>query len=187
MDLFPTVADIVGLPRGVFVEPLDGISLEPLFRSAPSERSKPIPFRFGVRAALVDNRYKLLTNDLRKGDFQLYDLDADPGETRDIRGDQPDRFARMTRELLAWNESVDASYAGQDYPEGQVSPPDPAPQFWYDTPAYAPYIPQWKDRWEFKSYLERREKVKKSPAKKSPMKKTPAQADIRGSALSSAV
>lgn len=170
MDLFPTVADVVGLPRDVFIEPLDGISLKRLFRSAASDRSKPIPFRFGMRAALIDNRYKLLTEDLRKGEFQLYDLDTDPGETRDIGGDQPDRFARMRRELLAWNQSVDASYAGRDYPEGRVSPPDPEPRFWYDTPAYAPYLPQWKDRWEFKSYLERRNKGYKSPVKKTSAK-----------------
>jgi arylsulfatase A-like enzyme len=166
MDLFPTVADILGLPDKVFVRPLDGISLKPLFSTSLPERDKPIPFRFGARAALVDNRYKLLTNDLSKGEFQLYDLNDDPAETRDISSDQPERFARMKQELLAWNESVNASFEGRDYPEGKLAPPDLEPRFWYDTPAYAPYVPQWRDRWEFKSYLERREKPKKSPAKK---------------------
>jgi arylsulfatase A-like enzyme len=163
MDLFPTIADILGLPDEVFVKPLDGISLKPLFTGDPPERAQPIPFRFGAKAALVDNRYKLLTNDLERGDFQLYDLDADPGETRDLSSEQPDRFQQMKRELLAWNKTVDASFAGHDYPEGKVSPADPEPQSWYDTPAYAPYLPQWKDRWEFKSYLEKRPKAKKSP------------------------
>lgn len=162
MDLFPTVADILGLPDEVFIRPLDGISLQPLFTRPLSERARPIPFRFGVRAALVDDRYKLLTEDLGKGEFALYDLVADPAETRDISGAQPERFARMKRELLAWNESVDASFAGRDYREGQVVPPDPEPQAWYDTPAYAPYEPQWKDRWEFKPYFDRRSKTSKT-------------------------
>jgi arylsulfatase A-like enzyme len=166
MDLFPTVADILGLPNDVFVRPLDGISLKPLFAEELAERTQPIPFRYGARAAWIDNRYKLLTNNLNQDDFQLYDLVADPAETRDIRGEQPERFERMKRELLAWNESVEASFAGRDYPEGKLSPPDPQPQAWYETPAYAPYLPQWADRWEFKSYLNRQNKPKKTPAKK---------------------
>lgn len=166
MDLFPTVADILGLSAEVFVQPLDGISLKQLLTAEPSSRSKPIPFRFGKKLALVDNRYKLLTTDVDRGDFQLYDLAADPQETRDIRGEQPDQFERMKRELLAWNKTADASFAGRDYAEGRVWPADPEPQFWYDTPSYAPYLPQWQDRWEFKSYLERRNKVKTAPRAK---------------------
>lgn len=161
MDLFPTAADVVGLPDDVLVEPLDGISLKPLLTGELSKRTKAIPFRFGVKAALVDNRYKLLTNDLAKADFQLYDLEVDPKETRDLSGVEPDRFQRMKREMLAWNDTVDASFAGKDYPAGNVSPADPEPQFWYDTLAYQTYLPAWKDRWEFKSYIERQRKLKK--------------------------
>lgn len=61
----------------------------------------------------------------------------------------------MKRELLDWNAAVDASFAGHDYSAGKVSLADPASIFWYDAPQYGPYLPQWKDRWEFKSYLAR--------------------------------
>jgi hypothetical protein len=88
-------------------------------------------------------------------------------ESVDLSDQQPERFARMKQQLLAWNESVEASFAGRDYPEGRLVPPDPEPQSWYDSPAYAPFVPQWKDRWEFRSYLERRTKAKKIPAKKT--------------------
>jgi arylsulfatase A-like enzyme len=166
MDLFPTVADILGLPGDVFVQPLDGISLQPLFRGESPQRAQPIPFRFGSKIALVDNRYKLLTNDLGQGEFQLYDLEADPRETSDISVQKPDVFQRMKRELLTWNESVEASFAGRDYPQGAVVPADPEPQNWYDTAAYQAYLPAWKDRGDFKSYLERRDQVKKRPKTK---------------------
>ncbi|MGN6545167.1 MAG: sulfatase family protein [Aureliella sp.] len=159
MDLFPTVADILGLPDDVFVQPLDGISLKPLFTSELERRAKPIAFRFGTKAALVDNRYKVLTNNLKKGQFQLYDLEADPSEMNDLSSEQPDRFEQMRRQLVSWSESVDASFAGRDYPEGKVEPADPKSIFWYDSPAYAPYLAQWKDRWEFKSYIERQRKA----------------------------
>ncbi|MBI5757962.1 MAG: sulfatase-like hydrolase/transferase [Planctomycetales bacterium] len=159
MDLFPTVADILGLPDDLFVKPLDGISLKPLLTAEITGRSQPISFRFGQKLAQIDNRFKLVNNDRRKSEFQLYDLIADPHETRDVSGEQPEVFARMQRDLLAWNQSVDASFAGRDYPVGKVSPPDPDSIFWYDAPQYARYLSQWKDRWEFKSYINRQRKA----------------------------
>jgi len=156
MDLFPTVAEIVGLSSDVFVEPLDGTSLQPLFQVDLAQREKPIPFRYGAKAALVDNRFKLLTKDLSQGEFQLYDLVADPHETHDLSAEQPDRFEQMKEQLLAWNATVDSSFAGQDYLEGKVAPADPEPRFWYESPLYARYLADWKHRGEFRSYLQRR-------------------------------
>jgi arylsulfatase A-like enzyme len=166
MDLFLTVADILGLPADVFVQPVDGLSLKPLFAEDLTSRTKPIPFRFGAQAALVDGRYKLLTSNLAGGRFELYDLETDVRESRDLSSEEPQRFEQMKQELVAWNATVEASFAGKDYPEGHVAPPDPEPQFWYETPAYQPYVSDWKDRWEFRSYIESRGKAKKGGKKK---------------------
>jgi len=103
-----------------------------------------------------------VTGDLNQGDFELFDLEADPRETRDLSGEQPERLTRMKRDLLAWNDSVESSVAGRDYPEGRVSPADPEPQNWYETPAYQPYLDQWKTRWEYRSSLDKQRKVKKA-------------------------
>ena len=88
MDLFPTVAEILNLPEGVFVEPLDGVSLKPLLTRELPRREKPIPFRFGSKAAWIDNDYKLLTNDLQRGPFELYNLADDAKEGLEV-----ERFA----------------------------------------------------------------------------------------------
>jgi hypothetical protein len=160
MDLFPTVADILDLAY-VFIQPLDGISLKPLLTTDISQRPRPIPFRFGQKLALTDNRFKLLSNVGRRDDFELFDLANDPQESRDVKGEHPEVFERMKRELLAWNESVDASFAGRDYPAGKVSPEDPQSISWYDAPQYAPYLSRWQDRWEFQSYLNRQRKTEK--------------------------
>ncbi len=173
MDLFPTVADILGLPADTMIQPVDGISLKPLFASELAPREKPIPFRFGSKAALVDNRHKLVTENLKGGSFQLYDLADDPAETRDLAAAQPGRFEEMKKALLAWNESVEASFSGKDYPEGTLNTADPEPQFWYESPAYAPYLPQWKERWEFKGYIEARGKAPKGEKKKTAPKGKP--------------
>ena len=156
MDLFPTVADILGLPSNVFIQPLDGISLKPLLVAEIGQREKPIPFRYGKKAALVDNNHKLLTQNIERSNFELYNLAADPAESRDRSKDDPERFAQMKHQLIEWNQSVERSFAGKDYPEGKLNPADPRSTFWYEVPAYQSYLEKWKDRWEFKSYMERR-------------------------------
>jgi len=150
MDLFPTIADLLKLPEGVMIEPVDGISLKPLLSSEIPRRDKPIPFRFQGKAALVDNRYKMVCNDLKRPRFELYDLEDDPRESRDLSGEQPELAERMRKELLDWNESVERSLAGRDYPEGRVEPADPAPIDWTAHPDYQRYLPAWRNRPEFR-------------------------------------
>lgn len=157
MDIFPTVAEIVGLPEKAMTKPIDGISLLPLFTKEMGERRAPMGFRYRSKRALIDDRYKLLTDSINQDKFQLYDLIADSRESRDLSAEQPEIFARMKRQLLGWNASVDASFAGRDYPEGKVSTPDAEPMNWRDTPKYQPFLDDWKQRWEFRTYLNRRD------------------------------
>jgi arylsulfatase A-like enzyme len=153
MDLFPTVADILRLPDDVMIKPVDGVSLKPLFAGEIGGRRQAIPFRFGTKAALTGQRYKILTENLGKGAFQLYDIEADPKETKDLSTEQPEVFEKMKKELLAWNESVESSFAGKDYPEGRVTPPDPEPMAWVDHPSYKSYLDGWRNRWEYESAI----------------------------------
>lgn len=157
MDLFPTVAELADLPDDAMIRPLDGLSLRPLFSGgadSSERRGAPIGFRYNKMRALVDDRYKLLANDLDKGGYELYDLAADPAETKDLSATEPELLARMKESLLAWDATMDASFAGKDYPEGEVSPPDPEPVAWYDTDRYRPFEAEWKERWEFRPYYE---------------------------------
>lgn len=155
MDLFPTVAEIVGLPESVMTKPVDGLSLKPLFHGEIGDRPQPIGFRYQAKRALIDNRYKLISEDATRGKFALYDLVADPAETTDLANKQPERFATMKQLLLAWDETVNTSFAGNDYPEGRVTPSDPDPINWFESPRYQPFLQDWKDRWEYRGYLDR--------------------------------
>jgi hypothetical protein len=85
-----------------------------------------------------------------RGRFQLYDLEADPEETRDIIAEQPAVAARLKPLLLAWDESVESSFSGKDYPEGRVTPPDPRSIPWTDHPDYRPCLPEWRKRPEYR-------------------------------------
>jgi arylsulfatase A-like enzyme len=173
MDLFPTVAEIVGLPNSAMTMPVDGISIRTLFDKEIGERRAPIGFRYQAKRAIVSDRYKLMTENLDSGRFELFDIIADPQESRDLSAEQPEIFTRMKRQLLDWNAGVNASFAGKDYPEGEVSPPDPEPINWYDAPQYAPFLTGWKQRWEFQGYLNRMTGQKGTAGrKKQPLKKT---------------
>jgi arylsulfatase A-like enzyme len=153
MDLFPTVADILGLPDDVMIKPIDGISLRPLFAGEIGDRQPVIPFRFGTKAALTGQRYKILTENISKGSFQLYDLQADPNEARELSAEQPEVFAKMKKDLLEWNETVNASFAGKDYPEGKLSQPDLVSMSWTEHPDYKPYLTEWLKRWEYQAAI----------------------------------
>lgn len=167
MDLFPTLCDLVGLPADTMLDPIDGVSLRPLFAQELATRSAPIGFRYQKKRALIDHRYKLLVDDLASGQFQLFDLVNDPQESRDLREQEPARYAEMKQQLLDWNASVDRSFAGQDYPERKVTPPDPQPINWFESPDYAPYLAAWQERWEYRSYLNRSPRDTKSAKTKT--------------------
>ena len=91
-----------------------------------------------------------LLENIEKGSFQLYDIIADPNETTDLRTKESAVFEQMKNELLTWNESVSASFAGKDYPEGKVTPPDPESISWTMHSSYTPYLAEWQKRWEYK-------------------------------------
>ncbi len=154
MDIFPTLAALVGLPESVMLAPRDGVSLTPLFDGEIERRERPIPFRHQGRAALIDNNYKLLTQDLSEGTFELYDLENDPAETQNLVEQQPELAARLQDALRAWSRSVDASAAGQDYAEGLVDVSESEPRNWMTLEEYAPFLEEWKNRPEYASRLE---------------------------------
>ena len=154
MDIFPTLAAVTGLPESVMLSPQDGVSLAPLFAEERQRREKPIPFRHLGRAALIDNEYKLLTQDLAKGEYELYDLVNDPKETQNLVEQQPEVAARLQEALESWTRSVEASVAGQDYPEGAVDASEPEPRLWMTVKEYQPYFAEWRKRPEYASRLE---------------------------------
>ena len=140
LDIYPTVLEATGVAASNQVQPLDGISLLPLFDRKTETRSKPLSFWEhspgpGVQhghAVLLDWPYKLHTDPtlarrvgkrVRKQAGSetlpavlLYDVSKDPKETSDLAAQEPERVKRMTATLKAWKESVDRSLSGTDYP-----------------------------------------------------------------------
>lgn len=124
-DYLPTVLDMVGaeMPDS---RPLDGVSLVPVFEGHMKQRPEPIGFQSRNRAALSDNRYKLIKypkgdregNDgslkTGTGEYQLFDVVADPSETTDLATQHPEIVAEMRKTLEGWQASCEKSMAGED-------------------------------------------------------------------------
>ncbi len=152
MDIFPTIADLVELPESDMVLPVDGASIKELFTTDLNKREKPIPFRYQGKAAIVDNNYKLISLDINKNEFELYDLEKDPNETKNIIDTEKEIANQMIDKFKIWNQSVEESNNGKDYQNGRLEPNGYSVQ-WNTLPEYKPYFEQWKLRPEYKEAL----------------------------------
>jgi len=120
-------------------------------------RPKPLGFHSDGRAAIVDNDYKLVVENIDGGVFQLFDLILDPKESKNILYEKPDVASDMIQKFVTFDASVQASIRGEDYPEGHVNPTQPPRVFWWEMEAYEPYFDEWSKRPEYaprlKGYL----------------------------------
>ncbi|MDX1285437.1 MAG: sulfatase-like hydrolase/transferase, partial [Draconibacterium sp.] len=133
MDIFPTILDILNMKEDHLLEPVDGASIKPLIQNKKQKaRKKPIPFMYQKFGALIDNQFKLVATDLGKGTFELYNLEKDKTESKDISGDIPKKFEQLKSEFNRWYESVNKSIEGMDYPEKKVKDENPERHFWID-------------------------------------------------------
>jgi uncharacterized sulfatase len=134
VDLFPTLLDYAGAP----VPPgLPGASLRPLVEGRGRlERESVIEGMVEVRggAGVGPNEPRPhLGWSARRGRWhyiwyegdgeELYDVEADPREQRDLAREQPKVARRLRREIRAWRKSVTAPYADGAAPPDRASAP----------------------------------------------------------------
>ena len=112
-DYFPTILQLVGAEVELN-RPIDGISLTNLFDGKQDTRNRPIGFQSAKQLAWNAERYKLYSKDGGKK-WELYDLQNDQRESKDIAAQHPEIVARMKKELETWRASCRRSDNGQDY------------------------------------------------------------------------
>ncbi len=112
-DIVPTLLDLAGLRhpgtfyKGQAIEPLIGRSLLPVLTGQATTvypADKPIGYELSGNAALFKGRLKLVRNlpPVGDGQWHLYDIETDPGETRDLRGGLPAQFQAMQADYAAY-------------------------------------------------------------------------------------
>ncbi|MEL0094739.1 MAG: sulfatase-like hydrolase/transferase [Planctomycetaceae bacterium] len=156
MDIFPTLIDYAGLDKKSINKVSDGISLASYINTSQTKRPSPIGFRHTQRAAWLDNQYKLITLKVGSGEYQLYDLENDPTEQKNIIDAEPKIARQMISAFENWNSSVEKSRLGADYQSGKVNPfPRPQQTDLMTLPEYQKHFEEWIKRPEFKPYIER--------------------------------
>jgi arylsulfatase A-like enzyme len=113
-DYFPTILDFLGLRVPDPTEPLDGVSIRDVIEgTSASGRPQPIGFESHGMIGAVRDRWKLLYPGEPR--LELYDLETDPSERRDVAASNPDVVLELARWLDGWRRSVHASARGPDH------------------------------------------------------------------------
>ncbi|MGH2570406.1 MAG: sulfatase family protein [bacterium] len=112
LDVLPTVLAAAKVDLPAEVPPLDGIDLLPALDGTVAELSRPIALRTRRDAALVEGRYKILS-ERDESTVALYDVLADPQETCDLAGERPELFEELRAKLDDQLTSFTRSQIGQ--------------------------------------------------------------------------
>jgi arylsulfatase/uncharacterized sulfatase len=125
-DIAPTLLEMAGIARpaqnykGQPIETMAGHSLLPALHghNAPIRQADEIlGYELSGNAALFKGAFKLVKNlaPLGDGQWRLYDVFADPGETRDLQKQWPAEFANMQKDYQIWADAHGVLPVPSDY------------------------------------------------------------------------
>jgi arylsulfatase A-like enzyme len=115
-DIAPTLLELARLTppgatyQGRPIEALSGRSLMPVLADPMSRVRKPdepLGYELAGNKALFKGNLKLVLNNppLGDGQWHLYDLQSDPGESRDLQQALPQQFAALQEDYKAWSQA----------------------------------------------------------------------------------
>ncbi len=112
-DIVPTLLDLAGVQhpgtsyKGQTIHPLTGHSLLPIIQGKATRVRGPdevLGYELSGNRAVFKGDYKLLSNLAPVGDGQwhLYNITTDPGETRDLKDEMPELFQSLQNDYAKW-------------------------------------------------------------------------------------
>jgi iduronate 2-sulfatase len=113
VDIFPTLAELAGLPAPTGPQPIDGVNLVPVLKDG-MQRVRDHAFHAYPKGrlgrAIRTERYRLVewkNPGDATAEYELYDYEADPLETRNLAAAQPDVVRELQAKLAVYPEAVD--------------------------------------------------------------------------------
>jgi len=143
-DVVPTMLDLAGLPTpsGDEAVPITGKSLLAHIQNPEVPvyaEDEGVGLEAANSAAYFLGDYKIVKNNIPLGDqtWHLYHLKTDPGETRDLAEQEPERFQAMMAAYDAYAQAVGVIEMPEDYSaEGEVTRKSVA----YIVKHYGPFV-----------------------------------------------
>ncbi|MCB1236215.1 MAG: sulfatase-like hydrolase/transferase, partial [Verrucomicrobiae bacterium] len=114
VDIFPTLAELAGLPAPAGPQPIDGVSLAPVLRN-PAARVRDHAYHAYPKAvigrAIRTERYRLVEwkrsgAPPESAKIELYDYESDPLETRNLAPEKPAIVKELRAILARYPEAV---------------------------------------------------------------------------------
>ncbi len=124
IDVSPTICRLAGVP---VEDELDGLDRSEVLLGKPSRRAEPVFWQYGHPHAILkggkpehqsptfavrEGRWKFLINP-DGTEAQLFDLEADQGEAKNLFSKDPDRAAAMSTRIAQWAQDVGFSFDAQ--------------------------------------------------------------------------
>ncbi len=123
VDFLPTICKLAGVSVPAELKP-DGEDVSDIWLGASRARTRPLCWEwlFKVQGddytppplAIRDGGWKLFAKHDGSG-AQLYDIPSDIGEAKDVAASHPDVVKALTAKLVAWQKSLPASKARDDF------------------------------------------------------------------------
>ena len=88
----------------------------------------------------------------------MFNISKDPQETTNLFRPSHPQVNRLRKILIKSRNSIAESVNGLDYKEGVVLPQPPR-IFWPELPEYQKFFTAWRDRPEYKSLLQKFNKI----------------------------
>lgn len=123
VDLYPTILEMAKLPAPR-QQRLDGVSLLPILQGAPALKRERLFWHFpcyvgkaGPSSAVREGNWKLIEFFEEGGYVELYDLQTDPQERKNLAKSMPERAAALRRTLHEWQQETGAAIPSQANPD----------------------------------------------------------------------
>ncbi|MFT3920910.1 MAG: sulfatase-like hydrolase/transferase [Myxococcales bacterium] len=111
IDWLPTLCKISGIK--IKAADFDGEDVSASWLGKTHVRTKPLLWKTSAAnsdPAIRDGQWKLHGSNRRRGEVELYDIIADPGETRNLAAEKPDIVKALSDKLTAWTATLPKEY-----------------------------------------------------------------------------